>query len=232
MPDPGRRYIPRVWGSCSHLGDQLPNAPLDRTALLTLAADESVSTEVVCWSIMAWGEMHGRHRNTLAALAQAPWIDVADLIRLGQLDRAKAYDAFRQLKLGKPDKMPGVGPAYFTKLIFFLMPRSARAHPVGYIMDQWAACSINLLTADSVVLTDCLLSWQYKCSTLSRRGTFTVSACNTSHNYENYCRAIEALAQEIGRNASETELALMSGGGTSKKRWREYVIDHRQPQSE
>ena len=54
------------------------------------------------------------------------------------LCRVGAYKQFHRLVNEK--KLTHMGPAYFTKLIYFLGSKQN-----GYIMDQWTARSMNLL---------------------------------------------------------------------------------------
>lgn len=64
-----------------------------------------------------------------------------NLLRTGGLSRCEAYRLF----LGT-GAIPGIGPAFFTKLIYFFSPT-----PDFYILDQWTAKSVNLLTGNWVV---------------------------------------------------------------------------------
>jgi hypothetical protein len=100
--------------------------------------------------------------------------------------------------------LPGMGPAYFTKLIHFLGPAD------GYILDQWTARSTNLLFGPLVYLKPVHRGWH-------------VDDRNTSAHYERYCAQVEWLAEQISRRVaavlpSEVEHALFAPGG-----WREYV---------
>lgn len=120
-----------------------------------------------------------------------------------------------------------MGPAYYTKLIFFLMPRTGGCNP-GYIMDQWVGCSINLLASSRVVLMDYSLMWKRFKGGVRQEASFVVSDLNDEKHYEAYCCHIEEVAKRIGRKPDDTELLLMSEGGRIKQQWREYVIQNRQ----
>lgn len=224
IQDPGSKLVPRTWAACTGLGNDLPASTQKRMDLLNLAGNATVPTEAVCWSVLAWGGMHGRHRNALYNSSDQQWLAAADELRCGHFDRGSAYAAFHELRSG--GKLPGMGPAYFTKLLFFLMPRQGGSRP-GYIMDQWVGCSINLLVDRQVVLMDYIQSWKRSKQALVFNSTYVVSDANDADNYEDYCCQIEAVASEIGRDPADTELLLMSEGGHSKHPWRNYVIDNR-----
>ena len=203
---------------------------LNRSRLIDLQADRTVSTLELCIFILAWGGMHGSNRNHLFNHSTEPWLRVAEAVRDGRLARQDAFAAFA--KLNQKGKLVGMGPAYYTKLIYFLMPRDT-AWPVGYIMDQWLGCSVNLIYQQEVVRMDTMVTW-----TARKRGTAQscvqkvisrVSPLNTGEQYERFCQAVELLADRMGAGwrPDETELALMSSGGRNPAPWRSYVIQGR-----
>jgi hypothetical protein len=100
-----------------------------------------------------------------------------------------------------------MGPAYFTKLIFFLRPDLN-----GYIMDQWLARSINLLFPQAGPI---------------RLSNTVVTDRNTADDYERFCSHVEHVARELGITPAEAEERMFSNGGRSKGRWRQYVIAHK-----
>ena len=181
------------------------------------------SIHLACASILAWGGMHRLHGKKL--FETTDWLKTAERIRAGELDREQAYDQFAELRLR--GSTPGMGPAYFTKLIFFLAPRTDRSPAPGYIMDQWTACSVNLLLGNpDAVLTDCSYTWK---KGAQRDSSYTVSEFNDGARYELFCSAIEALAKILGLPPSEAELLLLSEGGKKPLTWRSYVKRHRRP---
>lgn len=199
---------------------------LSRSCLFDMAADQSVPIDALCISILAWGGVHKNNINNAFSYSDE-WLSIPEEIRRGKLNRSQAYEAFYQLRQDK--KLKGMGPAYYTKLIYFLMPR-AENKPHGYIMDQWVACGVNLLAGRNVVLMDTHYWWK---NPTERASIFTVSDANTSENYEDYCCFINGLSDEINRSSDkqylpdEVEYCLMSKGGKSKQEWRKYVIEHR-----
>lgn len=184
---------------------------------------QGTPADLACAAILAWGGMHRQHGKKLFATTE--WLEVAERIRVGELNRSQAYDAFAELR--RRGEAPGMGPAYFTKLIFFLAPQTSGSPARGYIMDQWTACSINLLLgAPAAVLTDCSYSW-------NKRGEleaqYTVSNCNDGARYERFCAAVEELAGLLSLSPLETELLLLSEGGKQPLMWRSYVKELRRP---
>ncbi len=206
----------------------LPRA-VNRTSLLAMAADSGARTVELCISILAWGGMRGNHRDLLFARPLAPWIAIADQVRCNQLHRSKAYDSFAKLKAnGDSDPIAGMGPAYFTKLLYFLAPGTAES-PKGYIMDQWLGCSINLLTGKNVVKLDQQLKWQMHGDRARQVVDAIVSNVNSGADYEEFCQTVEALSARMGPpwTPELTERALISDGGRSAHPWRTYVKDQR-----
>jgi hypothetical protein len=99
-----------------------------------------------------------------------------------------------------------MGPAYYTKLICF-----TNRNLGGYIMDQWTAKSINLLTNSNLV-------------SLTSGGL--VSDSNDCNTYEMFCNYIEELAKHTKLSPLDTEEALFSYGGKKKGYWRNTIIKH------
>jgi hypothetical protein len=117
--------------------------------------------------------------------------------------------------------MPGMRPAYFTKLIFFLMPMGM---PRGYIMDQWTSSSVNLLFVEKIVKTAVQ-------RTYLKSGSVKISESvldkNTEFEYETYCQAVEFLAAELGDISPEEAEEMMFSQGRGRGLWRSYLISNR-----
>ena len=203
----------------------------NRTRLIAMQADPDVGTLELCIAVLAWGGMHRNNRDHLFKAPAAPWLEVAQAIRAGEMTRAEAFDAFAALC--HEGAIPGMKPAYFTKLVYFLMPRGGA--PIGYIMDQWLGCSINLLAGQEVVKMDNTLEWrrEKRAPAPERRLSSLVSAWNTGRDYERFCTAIETLAATMDAytdqdwNPETTELTLMSRGGRKPGAWRAHVRQQR-----
>ncbi|NRB17996.1 MAG: hypothetical protein HRU33_10635 [Rhodobacteraceae bacterium] len=200
---------------------QLPDYRVDRAYVLGLVEQAELKTAIICAAIMAWGGMRINHRDMLSH--DLEWLDVADRIRRGFLDRRAAYIKLKDLSAD--DRLKGMGPAFFTKLIYFLSPRSEAYGPQAYIMDQWAGCSVNLLTGRNAVLMDTTTTWES--DGLAKAANFRVSNANSGHHYEDFCTNMDALAHKCEKSADEIDRAVMGNGGKQKAGWREYVIRHR-----
>lgn len=193
----------------------------NRDALFRLAADDRQDTLTICAVIMAWGGMHVCHGKGLFR-AGAKWRGVAEEVRFGGISRAKAYSLFHALRV--KGALPGMGPAFFTKLVFFL--RGKDIFDFGYIMDQWTGCSLNVLTGDpNTVLMNAIYTWT---RSMTIRSDFQVSDENGVDRYERFCAAIDRIADEISLPPIDAELLLMSQG-RGRGVWRQHVIAHRQP---
>lgn len=187
--------------------EHLPPVGLTRDDLRALAVNPEVSDEAVLWAVMAWGRMRPQHARRLCA-GVPRLVPLIAQLRAGKITRKAAYDAFADVTSG-PERVQGIGPAYFTKLIFF-------AHPDhdGYIMDQWTSKSINLLL-DGVVRPIILDGDR-------------VSPRNTPETYECYCASVEHLTGQLANHVPNatpewTELCLFSTGGRYPAPWRAYV---------
>ena len=178
--------------------------PLSRDFLKEIASRlNSISDRDVLWSILAWG---GMKRDAARRLSENEhlWTNVVHSLRNGELDRRVSYDlcadAVSQVKAG------GIGPAYFTKLIFFANPRHD-----GFIMDQWTSRSVNLLVDGSAVV--------------KMRTRDHVDPRNSSEDYERFCQVVEQLSSQLlNRTPEETEQCLFSTGGKKPAPWRRYLI--------
>ncbi len=226
---------PREWYAGGP--DIKPAATLDRfgsgvnrSRLIEMQADDAIPTLDLCIAVLAWGGMHGSNRNHLFKRSIQPWLDVAKQVRAGRLTRETAFDSFAALNQDR--SLVGMGPAYYTKLIYFLMPRED-TNPLGYIMDQWLGCSVNLICAQEVVRMESSLTWTYagqgQRQQAVRKASSRVSPLNTGEQYGRFCSAVELVAERMGGDWSPdaVELALMSRGGGRPAPWRKYVMENR-----
>jgi hypothetical protein len=205
--------VPRQWAyyTTGVVFDKLPIKALTRPELVALAADESGYTDAeVFLSVMAWGGMN-------VAYSRSAWRyfvilqPIIGKLRKGAFSRQAAYAALSGTLATLPN--PGMGPTYFTKLIYFCCPKQR-----GYIMDQWTGKSINLLfeSADG---------GPPPVTFLGKR----VSPKNSSERYEQFCQLVEALGERLGeKNGGEVERRLFSSGARGAQecgRWRRYVVN-------
>lgn len=185
------RYARECDPACSVLEDRYWNEPLSRAILRSVCLDANNPSDAVYVAVMAWGKQHfgnfrqsWRHRPEIVARL--------DRLRSVSMARGEAYDLFARQRIG------GLGPAYFTKLLFFCSPGSHHR-----IMDQWAAKSINLLFDDLVPM----------------KGKWVSQAATASH-YESYCGGVDWVAGRLGCEPAAAEMFLFSGRGSP---WRRYV---------
>lgn len=193
----------------------LPVAPLNRPGLHAFCAANVGNLELCVLACWAWGGMHRMHA-VRAWDSRAGWLPVVqNLVHGAYATRADAFDAFAACY--NAGSMPGMRAAYFTKLIFFLMPNLD-----GYIMDQWTARSINLLYDR----TSRDLLGQMISLNPGANGAAYVASNNTGATYNDFCLAIEDIALKLGVLPSDAEERLMSNGsnhGRPQGAWRTYV---------
>jgi len=153
---------------------------------------------------MAWG---GQRFHVQKSLAN--WRELEErclLLRGGKMTRHHAFDLF-----SGDHRVSGLGPSYFTKLLYFFSSKESYC----YIMDQWTAKSMILLTGNPRLVR------------ISRK---SLSSSNTGADYETFCCAVDALAQYpglrgYGVSRDDIEERLFSVGGKDSRAgdWRQYV---------
>jgi hypothetical protein len=185
----------------------LPNRSVDRKFLFNMASSNDANTFTCCVAILGWGGMRRDHARSVLLTSEA-WLPIAQAIRTQALGRQEAYSRFMHARNAK--QLKGMGPAFFTKLIYFL---GKDAPERGYIMDQWTALSANLLTGRKMVDLHIL------------KGGFRVSDKNDPNVYDEFCRFIENLALDLKVSPDDAEMRIFSVGGSSSKigEWRAYL---------
>ena len=195
----------------------LPGQQLSRADLFAIVEDSNFDTLSCCISILAWGGMNRKYGADALSM-YSNWIHVAEDIRKGLLDRGQAYEKFATLR--EKSMIRGMGPAYFTKLIFFLSPNTL---PRGLIMDQWTSASVNLLFDRKIVQTKLQKTRQK--NGMVKLSEF-VTDDNTKENYLNFCKCVELIATRLNKDPATIEEMLFSEG-RGKINWRKYVVDQR-----
>jgi hypothetical protein len=202
---PEQRWLgkePRRWASTLVAEDIVALLPLGRQTrqeLRRFCCDRNASTVACFLAIMSWGGMHlGNARE--AWKHKAGWLCTIERLRSSQNSREHDYHTLAQLR---PFPLHGIGPAYFTKLLYFLRPVQD-----AYIMDQWTAKSLQLLSRQRRPLLR----------------ADHVSDANTHADYGWFCEAVESLAEQTCWTPSVVEERLFSGGGRLRAEWREHVI--------
>lgn len=196
---------PGVWPETSlrdWLGDRgvpagLSTLLLNREALQTLPKTTPLRDRF--WLILAWGRINRLHAATVFRNEDI-WLPAMQRA-LDAPTRAEAYAAFQTAALATR----GMGPAYFTKILFFARPDLS-----AYIMDQWTARSVNLLLDAPAI-----------------RMVNRVAVCksNGPEVYEHFCGVVEDLAASFGKSGAHIESCLFSTGGRGKAAapWRQHV---------
>lgn len=185
----------------------LPDQAVGRQYIFEMAKNPDMTTLTCCVAIFAWGGMRRNHARAVLGTS-AKWLPIAEAIRNNEIERVEAYQRFMQARDSR--WLPGMGPAFFTKLIYFLGERSKSR---GYIMDQWTALSANLLTGQNFVDLQKLKS------------AVRVSDSNTPEVYDAFCAFIESLAKSLGESPDDAEMRIFSVGGRGEKQgaWRAYL---------
>lgn len=201
----GRAY--RGWAK-SLTGEiyiHLPEERHTRHQLGALVRDARLTEREIYLAVMAWGGQHMRH-------ARSSWAGIDRLepilqeLRHGKISRLEGYRQFREVTWKRDDPVKGLGPAFYTKLLFFVPAASP-----GYIMDQWTAKSMQLLVDDGGRGPAIRMSQGY------------VAASNDEKIYEIFCRFIEQLAERYGISPDNAEELVFSGSG---ERWRSHVVSN------
>jgi len=187
------------------LSSSFSQQKMTRSFLKQSSIDNRVTDRDLLWGILAWGKMR-RDAARRFAQYEDSWLKVINTLRTENLTRLDSYSLCAETVSKNP--AGGIGPAYYTKLIFFANPRHD-----GYIMDQWTSRSVNLLVSGDPIV--------------AMRTSNHVSPQNSAETYETYCRIVETLSKVlVDKNPEETELCLFSTGGRSAASWRRYVIEN------
>ncbi len=108
-----------------------PQAKFTRSAVQNVIRNERVSDADVSMLIFAWGGMAVKNAKLIVG-SKNHWVEIVSGLRSEKLMSLEAYDRFLAQSLR--GNMPGCGPAFYTKLIFFLTKHLDQR---GFIMDQW-----------------------------------------------------------------------------------------------
>lgn len=201
--------IPSLWAEEMRIEHQykLPNTSLSREEVHNISKNQDTPLLKAYLIIMAWGAQ-GRGPGGRKYVMQA-WSERSKLekyieeIRLGELTREQEYNLF----CGEGE-ISGLGPAYFTKLLYFFSPNRDR-----YIMDQWTTKPIILLTGKNLI----------------RHSNQGPTRKNTGKNYELFCQVIDNLVYEINATSGdEVEQRLFSVGSIRRQprgEFRQFIVE-------
>lgn len=187
--------------------DTLPAAAQSREDVRQLCQNKHLSLLYRYICAMAWGNQGaGKSRKH----AQSAWrarerlLPTLSAIVTGKCSRADAYALFCG-----DGAIAGLGPSYFTKLLYFFWPDER-----CYIMDQWTAKSINYLCDEQLV---------------PMTGSYVANYKDGRH-YERYCQAVERLADMTASHerlsGSQMEMRIFCSGGKPPGPWRTIVREH------
>lgn len=173
---------------------ELSETPLNRSELFRLIDQHRKIGELdkptlrkLIVSVFAWGGMRTSSNNGKLAINSIESYEGVCSELLSGMTPVDAYAEFFNLKKSK--KMKGIGPAFYTKLIFFFGEQS------GLIMDQWTARSTNLLLG----------------KTLIKLVGNVVSDSNSEQVYREYLHFAAELKNHLGINSlAKTEELIFS----------------------
>jgi len=198
----------------NQIHDVLPNRKLNRRDVFTICNSDQYSLLYKTICVFSWGFMQ-LNTNNPSDFFQA-WNnnehrinEILIRFRNGSIDRISAYNLLNNLRL------PGCGPAFFTKLLYFFSDGQS------YIMDQWTGKSIELLFVHDA-----------RVGIIFNNGS--VARANTGATYEAFCTRIERLTNILNnvtrRNLTPemTEEILFSNGGRGNAQgaWRKYLKEN------
>ena len=181
----------------------LPTHRLDRAGLTRYVM---AAPNLLCafLAVMGWGQQN--RRNLALAWSDTDRLASRLAILRGQAEtRADAFDLFCT-----DQRIAGLGPAYFTKLIAFFRPDLN-----GYVLDQFTARSINLLSGrhDLVPMVG-----------------KNVAQGATGRQYEDYCAIVDDLTALVNARMSPSAPVdgshveyLLFGKSDRIQPWREYL---------
>lgn len=198
---------------------RLSTVPLTRSSLRALWLNSTVSVEACFISTMAWGGMQ-RGNGRRAWAARESWLPVCHDVRAGRHSRSSGYAAFSELRASA--RLPGMGPAYFTKLLFFADPKAD-----AYILDQWTTRSIHLLTGQGqypAVRKDYATAKKAILLEAPTKLRVIVDDSVSVSDYLDYCLRVETLGRLLNLHPHAVEERLFSAGGRHPHPWRAYVM--------
>ena len=202
LPSSGwKGSIPSAWVRAlpDYAGGSLPDDHVPKPDLRAFCQFVANTHEACFVAVMAWGGMR-RSSARSAWNERHRWLPIVEELRGGGISRTGAYKRFHNARV------PGLAPAYFTKLIHFLRPERD-----GYILDQWTAKSVSLLFGHGII-------------SITREGW--VDRTNDATVYGRYCEAVERLAEKRGITSEAAEEMMFSRGGKAKQPWRQYVVQN------
>lgn len=221
---------PRKWANSitNDLGDALglPDEYLSRDRLFALWSSPR-SIEAAFLATMAWGGMKRGH-GRLIWKHRTVWAPICEKMASGDLKPTDAYAAFLLKRM--EDQLPGMGPAYFTKLIFFATCAHRKTVGNAFILDQWTARSVHCLTNQFEwprVSVDYATKNRFKQSKNPSAVRVTVSDRVSASDYQKYCHFVDELARTLAVEPPYLlEEKMFGAGGRSPSGWRLFLMQN------
>jgi len=186
-------------GSAIPVSEAYPevSGPVSRADIRRICTDPRIDVLEAYAAAMAWGGQHRRWFRASLGHAGALRALLCDL-RASTRPRADDFAATQSAAAS----ITGLNISFYTKLLFFFRP-----HPDAYILDQWTAKSIHLLTGDVV--------------RLSPEGLEGLPATGTPREeYEAYCQSLEELGGLLGGwTGEQAERAVFDRPGGCWRTW-------------
>lgn len=167
----------------------LPDLRPNRFELASMLQEMETPARIV--TVFAWGGMGVRNGRSFKNFLK----EYVDAVCEFASSRVDCYRSLHGIEA------KGVGPAFFTKLIRFL--RDDRSD-VGFIMDQWLARSVNLISEPHV--------------RMHGSGKKYVHHRNNAEVYRDFCATVERIAEKIDAPPTQVEEFMFASSD-----WREYV---------
>nr|WP_313634780.1 hypothetical protein [Brevundimonas diminuta] len=216
VADHWRGTPPQTWVSNMFLSDapaelaSMPGAAMSRTELRAyLKANPNPHRALA--AILAWGGTGYRAREGVSSTWQN-WVTTFDFLRGKPAETQYAH----YLAATGNRTLKGLGPAFFTKAVFFTADRDAP----GYILDQWTARSANALTNDRTFVRLTSQKKEVQPDGVFRPAGFIVSSANDATRYSRFNRLVADLAENLDCSPEHAELLMFSKATW----WRAYLV--------
>lgn len=222
------------WAACisPDLADlyNLPQGALNREQLRAVWQNNNNIDETCVLCTLAWGGM--RRSNARAVWnARRHWLPIIRNIREGgYINMFEAYNAFSVLRA--QGLLPSMGPAYFTKILFFAQPVNPDARQNDnsvFILDQWTARSAQVLT-NQIAWPRLNIDYTTKKKAVENDDPthirLHVSDDVSVDDYMHYCSLVRIIASVANRLPSHVEEAMFGMGGRNSSPWRIYLREN------
>jgi hypothetical protein len=181
------------------------NRRFDRQSLINYCHHPETDNLHATIAILAWGGRDRPYGRRIFENWETLEPIISNLRNNFYQTRSAAFQAFYTKRIN--GELPGLGIAFFTKLICFLPTNFNNA----YILDQWTGKSINLLVKDGRFI--------------NIQGNAVVDRHNNAEIYERFCAEVDNLADELEIEGIDAEKRIFSWGGRNKGPWRNYLIN-------